>query len=323
MRILVGDIGGTKTTLTLAEVAEQRVALGDVHRYASREHDNFESIVQRFLAETGATCTQAAFAVAGPVLDDRSQTTNLPWSPDARALERALDLSRVRLLNDLEAIGWGLPALADEDLATLYPGAAPSTGNACIVAAGTGLGQAGLYWDGSRHHPFATEGGHGDFAPTDTREQALFEDLRQRFGHVSWERVVSGPGIANIHRSIAAQQGVPAWFSEETRHRDVAEVVAEAAAQGRCPQCIETMELFLRLYGREAGNMALKQMALGGVYLGGGIAPKNLEALRAGPFLEAFFDKGRLAPLMRRIPVRVILSEKAPLYGAARFMAAD
>ncbi|WP_338113840.1 glucokinase [Thiococcus pfennigii] len=321
MRILAGDIGGTKTALALAELDGPDIRLGEIRRYPSREHDTFESVVRRFQAETRGTCTQAAFAVAGPVIGDRSQTTNLPWALDARALERDLGLERVRLLNDLEAIAWGLPALGEADLATLHPGEPGAHGNACIIAAGTGLGQAGLYWDGRRHWPFATEGGHGDFAPSDARELALLDHLRDRFGHVSWERVVSGPGIADIYRFVAAEQEAPAWLREELARRDVAEVVAEAAAQRRCPHCVETMTLFLRLYGREAGNLALKQMALGGVYLGGGIAPKNLAALRSGPFLEAFFDKGRMAPLMRRMPVRVILSGEAPLFGAARYLA--
>lgn len=326
MRVLVGDIGGTKTALAIAELSGKAAPrLEAIHRYPSRDYASLEAIVEVFVGETGRACSEAVFAVAGPVLDDRSQTTNLPWELDARRLERALGLARVRLLNDLEAIGWGLPALRDDDLATLHPGDGDALGNACVVAAGTGLGQAGLYWDGNRYQPFATEGGHSDFAPTDARELALLDDLRRQFGHVSWERLVSGPGIASIYRFVLGTSDAPEplWLREELSHRDVAEVVAEAAAQRRCPHCIETMDWFLRLYGREAGNTALKHMATGGVFLGGGIAPKNLDALRAGPFLDAFFDKGRMTPLMRRMPVKVILSSQTPLYGAARFLAAD
>lgn len=319
MFTLVGDIGGTKTALALADVAGSEVRLGEVRRYPSRDYSTLEEILEVFLAAAKAPCHEAALAVPGPVFEQRSLITNLPWALDGRVIERRLGLARVWLLNDLEAIGWGLPALDEDDLATLHPGEPDAQGNACIVAAGTGLGQAGLYWDGRRHHPFPTEGGHTDFAPASAREQALLEHLRAQYGHVSWERLVSGPGIANIYRFVVATAATeqPAWLRDELANRDIAEVVAEAAAQRRCPHCVETMDLFLRLYGREAGNMALKLMALGGIYLGGGIAPKNLATLRNGPFLDAFFDKGRMTPLMRRMPVKVILAPQTPLYGAA------
>jgi len=229
----------------------------------------------------------------------------------------------VRLLNDLEAVGWGIPALADDDVEVLHAGAPDACGNACIVAAGTGLGQAGLFWDGQRHRPFATEGGHADFAAKDERELALLKDLQQQFGHVSWERVVSGQGIGNIYRSIAARDGAshpPAIAAALAGDGDVAAEVAAAAADG-CPVCDEALDLFSSLYGREAGNTALKHMALGGVYLAGGIAPKNLARLKQPPFLDGFFDKGRMRDLMQRMPVRVILHQQVALLGAALFMA--
>lgn len=329
MRILVGDIGGTKTGLALAEAAGDRVTLRVERRYPSGEFDSLESIVTRYLAdagqETGATCPRGAFAIAGPVQGRRSRTTNLPWEIDADRLERVLGLNRVGLLNDLEAVAWGVAALASEDLLQLHPGEPGVQGNACVVAAGTGLGEAGLYWDGERHHPFATEGGHTDFAPVDEREFALLRHLQGRFGRVSWERVASGMGIANIYDFLLEWRGAetPDWLASAIAEGDTSAAVAGAAAAGRCPICSETMELFFRLYGREAGNMGLKHMALGGVYLGGGIAPKNLKALQEGPFLSSFFAKGRMEPLMRRMPVRVILRGDTPLLGCARFMIAE
>jgi glucokinase len=304
--------------------------LDALRRYPSAEFDSLESIVARYLEETGQTpvrsCPLGAFAIAGPVEGRRSKTTNLPWDVDADLLERTLGFGKVGLLNDLEAVAWDVAGLGPDDLAEIHPGEdseEPAIGNTCVVAAGTGLGEAGLYWDGARHRPFATEGGHTDFAPEDERELALLRHLQQRFGHVSWERVVSGMGIANIYGFMVRWRHsvTPDWLAAEIARGDLAAAVASAAAAGRCAVCVETMELFFRLFGREAGNMALKQMALGGVYLGGGIAPKNLDALRRSQFLDGFFSKGRMEPLMRRMPVRVILRGDTPLLGAALFMA--
>jgi len=328
MRILVGDIGGTKTGLALAEVVGNEVTLGAERRYPSAGFESLEAIVARYLAETDATggagCSRGAFAVAGPVQGRRSRTTNLPWEIDADHLERALGLERVGLLNDLEAVAWGIAALGPADLVELHPGEPGGQGNACVVAAGTGLGEAGLYWDGERHRPFATEGGHADFAPVDEREFALLRHLQGRYGRVSWERVASGMGIINSYEFLLEWRGAetPGWLAAEMAEGDAAAAVARAAGAGSCPICAETMELFFSTYGREAGNMGLKHMALGGVYLGGGIAPKHLDALLQGPFLEGFFAKGRMEDLMRRMPVRVILSGGTPLLGCARFMAA-
>lgn len=322
MRILVGDIGGTKTILGLAETNGCTVRLGETRRYPSLATESFEQLVQCFLYEIGARIRFAVFAVAGPVQDRRCEATNLPWVLDAESLEQDLDLACVELINDLEAVAWGIPLLQPEDLFELYAGDPLSRGNACVIAAGTGLGQAGLFWDGMRHHPFASEGGHADFAPTDDLEFALLGYLKNRFGRVSWERVVSGPGIANLFEFLCFRQGLelPDWFRA---NEDRAAAIAQAAAEGHCPLCQETMNLFMRLYGRESGNAALKYMALGGVYLGGGIVQKNLECLRRGGFLEGFFDKGRMGSLMRRMPVRVILRPDAALLGAARFIASQ
>jgi glucokinase len=323
MRVLVGDIGGTKTGLAVAEVAGDLVSLAHPVRYPSRDFGHLTTLVRRYLADTGAVCDLASFAVAGPVVDGRSRTTNLPWSLDAAELAQGLGFQQAFLLNDLEAVAWGVPALGPGDLAEIQAGEPGGVGNACVVAAGTGLGEAGLFWDGQGHHAFATEGGHTDFAPADEREFALLRHLQQRFGRVSWERVVSGMGIANIYDFLVAwhraEEHPPAVAAALAGNGDVGAAVAQCAAEGLHP-CTEAMELFARLYGREAGNMALKLLALGGVYLGGGIAPKNLDLLRAGGFLEGFLDKGRMRGLMERMPVQVILSQQVPLLGAARFV---
>jgi glucokinase len=322
MRVLVGDIGGTKTGLAVAEVSGDAVSLAHPARYPSRDFSDLTALVRRYLDDTGVQCDAGSFAVAGPVVDGRSKTTNLPWSLDATKLAQGLGFQQAFLLNDLEAVAWGVAALGPGDLAEIQPGESDGVGNACVVAAGTGLGEAGLYWDGARHRAFATEGGHADFAPADEREFALLGHLQQRYGRVSWERVVSGMGIANLYDFLIAwhqAEHPPAVAAALAGNGDVGAAVAQCAAEGLHP-CTEAMELFALLYGREAGNMALKLLALGGVYLGGGIAPKNLDLLRAGGFLEGFLDKGRMRGLMERMPVRVILNQQVPLLGAARFI---
>lgn len=325
MRVLVGDIGGTKTGLGIAEVNGNEVTLDLHRRYPSRKSVSLGEIVTTFFDETGCECAFAAFAVAGPVVSGRSKTTNLPWQIDAAVLQKSLGFERVGLLNDLEAVAWGVPALTTNQLAEVQAGASGAVGNACVVAAGTGLGEAGMFWDGTQHRAFATEGGHTDFAPTDDREFALLNYLQKRVGRVSWERVVSGMGIGNIYQFLAQWHKAvhPPAVAEALRSDgDIAAAVAEAADNGHAISQ-EAMGLFAVLYGREAGNTALKHMALGGVYLGGGIAPKNLELLQGAAFTEGFRDKGRMNSLMEQIPVQVILDPLTPLYGAARYMAAE
>ena len=324
MSMLCGDIGGTKTRIARCEAEGGAVRIVREEVYPSQEYDSLDRIVAQFLRDEPAPCAQACFGIAGPVHDKRSETTNLPWVVDANELESNLGIARVQLLNDLEANAWGISALQREDFFSLQEGAPEPTGNACIIAAGTGLGQAGLYWDGNRHVPFATEGGHTDFSPASDLEWSLYQHLSKQFGHVSWERVVSGMGIVNIHRFLNGLRGVrvPDWLAQEMREGDAAAAISKAAGDARCPVCEEVMALFGRLYGREAGNQALKLMATGGVYLGGGIAPKNLALFRRPAFLEAFIAKGRMEPLMRRMPVRIILNDRAALFGPAIYLAA-
>lgn len=333
MRALAVDVGGTKVSLALAsrEVAAPgergRVKLAKLRRYPSAEFTEFELVVRAYLDEVGldsASLDGASVAVAGPVEGDRCRTTNLPWLVDAGALEQRLSLPRVRLLNDLEAIAWAVPGLAADQLALLHPGADPAVGNACVVAAGTGLGEAGLAWDGARHHPFATEGGHASFGPCDARERALLEFLARIHGHVSWERVASGMGIVNLHDFLVEyRKAEPADWVEDARASGqlAAWIAAEAEAE-RCAICVETMDLFATLLGRAAGNAALAYLARGGVYLGGGVAQRNRGLLERDMFLAGYFDRGRMRPVVEQIPVYLILEAEAALFGAFRALAA-
>jgi len=315
---LAGDIGGTKTRLAIVTVAGTQVNIVREANYPSQDYARFETLLGEFLEGCDIPCS-AAFGVAGPVQGRVVQTTNLPWRIDAEALQRQFGFARCSLLNDLEATACGLPALGAEDLLTLQAGAAGATGNLAVIAAGTGLGEAGLYWDGSHHQPFATEGGHASFAPGNTLEFALLRHLQQPFGHVSWERVVSGMGLRDMHEFLCQYRHTPApdWLVEEMQAGDAGAAISRAAQHGRDEICVETLNWFVRLYGAEAGNLALKIMSRGGLYLGGGIAPKILPLLQSGAFLQAFLDKGRMRSLLEAMPVKVILNDRAALYGPA------
>ena len=322
--VFSGDIGGTKTRLAIIEVnGTQLNTLREVS-YPSQNYPTFDELVADFLHGKGIP-SRAGFGIAGPVQGRMVQTTNLPWQIDADALQRQFGFARCVLLNDLEATAYGLPALGAADLLTLHEGAANAAGNQAVIAAGTGLGEAGLFWDGHAHQPFATEGGHTSFTASDDREFALLKYLQQRYEHVSWERVVSGMGISALYEFMRHYHhaAVPAWLNEEMEKGDVAAAIANAAMSERDELCVETLDWFLQLYGAEAGNLALKMMSRGGVYLGGGIAPKILSRLQNGIFLDAFFNKGRMRPLLEAMPVKVILNDRAALYGAALFAACD
>lgn len=321
-RILSGDIGGTKTRLAIINADGMHLHIEREQTYASRDYSMFEELLAEFLQ--GHDIPQrAAFGIAGPVRGRVVVTTNLPWRIDADALQNRFGFTRCALLNDLEAVAMGLPALHEEDLLTLHAGAPDAdhylTGNAAIIAAGTGLGEAGLFWDGQRYRPFATEGGHASFSPGNDLEIALLRYLQQRHEHVSWERIVSGPGLVSLHAFLCEHRHVPlpGWLQHEMRQHDAAAAITEAGLAGRDELCSEALDWFVRLYGAEAGNFALKVMSRGGVYLGGGIAPKILPCLQNGKFLDAFFSKGRMRHLLEAMPVKVILSNRVALYGAA------
>ena len=318
--VLAGDIGGTKTRLAIMSVEGCQVHTQHEASYPSRNYEKFEALLAEFLSDIDLP-VHAAFGVAGPVQGRVVQTTNLPWRIDADALQGQFGFSQCTLLNDLEATAYGLPALGADDLLILQAGVPNAAGNKAVIAAGTGLGEAGLFWDGQQHFPFATEGGHVSFAPASTLEFALLRYLQQRYQHVSWERVVSGMGLLDLHDFLRQYRNLatPDWLLAEMQNGDVAAAIAKAAT--RDDICHETMQLFVRLYGAEAGNLALKLMSSGGVYLGGGIAPKILPLLQSGEFIEAFLNKGRMRPLLEAMSVKVILNDRAALYGPAIYAA--
>ena len=317
-RAIAGDIGGTKTRLAIVEVVDTRVNIEREVIYRSCDFATFEALLADFLAGMQVPA-HAAFGIAGPVQGGAVRTTNLPWYIDADVLQQRFGFKVCTLLNDLESIACGLVALGDADLLTLQQGDTDACGNAAIIAAGTGLGEAGLYWDGRRHHPYATAGGHTSFCPQDELEIDLLRYLQRLYGHVSWERIVSGMGLVELHQFLRAyrKSAVPPWLSDEMRAGDAAAAISRAAAVGSDDICIETMDRFVEFYGAEAGNLALKAMSRGGMYVGGGIAPKILPMLQRGTFIEAFLGKGRMRHVLEAMPVRVILNERAALYGPA------
>ncbi len=322
--ILAGDIGGTNARIALFEVASGHLRRLALERYPSREHSGLAPIIETFLAAHGAEPRHACFGIAGPVRDGRCEAMNLPWCVDGEDLERRFGWQDSWLVNDLEANAWGLEALERKDLATLQEGDAAASGNRAVISAGTGLGEAGIYSEDGKFLPFATEGGHADFAPQNEEQIELLRFLLRRREHVSWEFVISGTGLVNIYEFLRAASGAtgpPEFPPEVTVAGDVAATITQSALAGKCPLCVRALERFVFLYGAEAGNLALKVMATGGVYLGGGIAPKILPALEGGAFIDGFRSKGRLAPLLAEIPVHVILNSDTALLGAAMLAA--
>lgn len=317
--ILAGDIGGTSSRLALFEEAGGRLRPVGERTFPSRDFPSLEPILRLFVEERGRPPAAGCLGVPGPVRDGRARTTNLPWLVDAAELSRRLGFP-IRLLNDLEAAAHGLTELEPRDCEVLNAGAAAAAGNRAIVAAGTGLGEAGLFWDGTRHRPFATEGGHASFSPTGGLQAELLRFLMRKGEHVSWERVLSGPGLVNLYTFLRerGQGREDEALAERMRREDPPAVITEAAVGGGSPLCARAVDLFAELYGAEAGNLALKVMATAGVYLGGGIAPRILPFLKRPAFLEAFTAKGRMRPLLETMPVLVILRSDVALLGAAR-----
>ncbi|MGE0041136.1 MAG: glucokinase [Vicinamibacterales bacterium] len=320
--ILAGDIGGTKTALAWVDAG----AVVATRTVPSAGFASLAEIVRAFLAmDTACVARAACFGIAGPIVGDIVRTTNLPWVIDRRELSALLGTPRVRLINDLEAVAHGVGVLGDDELVTLNPGRSDRSGNAAVIAAGTGLGEAGLYWDGAVHHPFATEGGHASFAPRNELEIGLLRFLLAEHQDVSWERVLSGPGLHGIYRYLrdGLRAGEPEWLTDRLRDGDPAAIVAGAALDGSSPVCRRALDLFVTLYGAEAGNLALKTLATGGVFVAGGIAPKILPALTGGNFLRAFVRHGRFRPVLEAIPVQVVVSDAVALRGAARAAVLD
>ena len=326
--ILAGDVGGTKVHLALYDFANGRLHPIRDQKFPAHEFASLDEVVLKFLAGDGTDAAKggdiiaACFGCPGPVRDGRLKLTNLPWTLDTRDLVKSLSIPHISLINDLEANGYGIPELAPESIFTLHEGDLEATGHAGLMAAGTGLGQALLIWDGQKHRPIASEGGHADFAARSNREIALLEYLRATLkGRVSWERVVSGLGIKNIYAFLRDVEKIsePGWLHDRMLTEDPNAVIGQCAEDGSSSLCFETMKIFAGAYGAEAGNIALQVLATGGMYLGGGIAPKILKTLKNGAFIQAFIDKGRLSPLVESVPVRVILDDTCALLGAAAY----
>jgi glucokinase len=320
--LLAGDIGGTKTNLAVFSPEDgPRAPLAEA-TFPSARYLSLEALVREFLSQVDLKVEWASFGVAGPVAAGRSMITNLPWVMEERQLQEALNLSSVRLLNDLAAIAHAVPFLEPADLHTLNVGQAAPGGAMAVVAPGTGLGEAFLTWDGSRYRPQASEGGHADFAPTNPFEVELLRYLQGGFEHVSYERVCSGRGLPNIYAYLkdSGYADEPDWLTEQLAAADdpTPVIVNSALDEERpCQLCVATLNAFVSILGAEAGNLALKVVASGGVYLGGGIPPRILPALRQERFMEAFRHKGRMSDLLARVPVHVILNPKVGLLGAA------
>lgn len=323
--ILAGDIGGTKTVLALYQVHEGQLQCERKQTFASLEYARFDDILGTFLS-VETKITAACLGIAGPIVDQRCQTTNLPWIIDAQALRTKLGTDKVKLLNDLEAMAIGILNSKSEDLVELNPNAQNKNGNIAVIAAGTGLGQAILYWDGHKHHPIATEGGHCDFAPQTPQQDQFLVYLRKQFNqHVSWERVISGVGFSYLYDFLIASgfgpacAAIPSTLESDENHIDRNASISRLGINNEDPVCVEVIRLFVELYAAEAGNLALKCLSTGGVFIGGGIGPKIRPALENGAFLSAFTAKGRFKNMLGTMPIKLSLNANAPLLGAANY----
>lgn len=318
--ILAGDIGGTTARLGCFALRGGRLTSIVEEDFSSRDHATLEEIVARFVSGRQVPIERACFGIAGPVKNGRVVTPNLPWVVDRNGLASRLGINAVWLINDLEANTYGIATLDAADLLVLNQGSPDRQGNLAVISAGTGLGEAGAYWDGGMHRPVPGEGGHCDFAPRNALETELLQYLLKQYDHVSYERVLSGSGLVNVYSFLrdTGRGAEVVRLAEEMRDQDPAAAISKAAMEGQSPLAEQALDLFVSLYGAEAGNLALKFKATGGVFVGGGIAPKIVEKLKQPGFMQAFTDKGRLRPLLEAIPVKVILNEKTALLGAAR-----
>jgi len=319
--ILAGDVGGTKVHLALYDFTEGRLNHTRDKQYPAKEYSGLEEIVKEFLGTDRVSA--ACFGVPGPVRDGRLRLTNLPWTLDSRELAKNLQIDHVFLINDLEANGYGVAELGPDQIYTLSEGDASQIGNRGLIAAGTGLGEGILAWNGRIHVPYPSEGGHTDFGPRNEEEIELLRFLQQKYsGRVSYERVVSGMGMTNIYEFLRDNRGMeePKWLAEKIAEaHDPNSVITEMALSAKSEICAKALDMMVSIYGAEAGNLALKVLSVGGLYVGGGIAPRILEKLKDGTFIKAFQDKGRLSQLLIHMPVRVILDSGAALMGAAAY----
>lgn len=319
--ILSGDIGGTKSRLALFEPRGDLLSPVVVKSFLSQAYGSLNELVEELLAEHRVPVCCAAFGIAGPIVDGRSKLTNLGWDVDSREVAALLNLERVGLLNDLEATAYGTLRLQDTEKVTLQAGSRQENRPIAVIAAGTGLGEGALMWDGTRYRSIPSEGGHTDFGPRNELEIELLRFLLRKYRRVSYERIVCGPGLLNLYEFFRtrADYAEPDWLRERMSLGDRAASISEAALAGSDQACVNALDMFVSLYGAEAGNLALKILATGGVFVGGGIAPKILEKIRQGAFMASFVQKGRYQALLERVPVQVVTNEKTALLGAAHF----
>lgn len=318
--VLAGDVGGTKTNLALYKMTKGKIIELKEGNYKSQKYQSITEITGDFLKDQPqpAAC---CIGVAGPVFDGKVKLTNLSWEMDSIEIAKKMELAKVYLINDLEATAYGLAMLSDEDLVTIHKGSDTPFGNAAIIAPGTGLGEAGLYFDGRIYYPFATEGGHCDFAARDQEDFELFEYLQKKFGHVSYERVICGPGISNIYQFLQEEKKLeePAWVTEKIKQGDAAAEISEHTEQSAL--CDKTMQLFIRFLAYESANLVLKMKATGGLFIGGGIAPQLIPLFKKYSFNPSFKDSGRMNHLLEKVTVSIILNPKTAMLGAAYYAA--
>jgi glucokinase len=321
--ILAGDIGGTKTNLALYELNGGKLKLILEKQFKSNNYSNLIDVLEEFKTSFSMIDIKAAcFGIAGPVINDNCIATNLPWSVSKIELQKYLNIEKISLINDLEATAYGMLYLEDDQFVNINPNGKQNKGNHAVIAAGTGLGEAQLYFDKNQYHPIGCEGGHTDFAPLDEQQDNLLKWLRTRYNeHVSYERILSGPGIYTLYQFLKENN-----FAKESlkmknipKDTDKSAFITQCALEDNDPLSLETLNLFVKIYGAEAGNLALKSMSLGGVYIGGGIAPKILPILQNGYFMDNFIAKGRFKGMLQNMEVKVSLNQKTALLGAAYF----
>jgi len=320
--ILAGDIGGTRTRLAAFQTEGNRLQCVVERTYKSQEHAGLSEILAQFVRSEGIPVHSACLGVAGPVRSGRSKISNLPWTIESREVAGQLKLNYVGLLNDLEAYAYGIDALESKDFISLSEGSEDAEGNRAVISARTGLGMAGLYWDGFRHHPFACEGGHADFAPRNPLETELLTYLQKKFGRISYERILSGPGIRNIYEFLreTGKAEEPASLREQMQAApDVPALISKLALEGKSPICDQALSIFVSILGAETGNCALRYMTTGGIFIGGIIAAKIVSRMKNPIFMQSFLDKGRMENLLKDMPVKVIMNDDCGLIGAARF----
>ena len=317
--VLAGDIGGTKTNMALFHMVNDRPIASVVETYASRDEPGFEKIVQDFLGKHGVFVSSACFGVAGPVIDGRCRATNLPWVISEKKITKSVGFEYVKVVNDLEAMAYGIPLLKGSDIFPLNTQKIKKKKNFGLIAPGTGLGMVLSIWNNGRYLAVSSEGGHSDFVPANREEFMLSQYIKRRYGHASMERIISGPGIENIYMWLrdSGRYKEPRWLLKHMNQMDPSRVITQAAMKNKTPICVKTLNIFISALGAAAGNLALTGLTLGGIYLGGGIPHKILPWLKSGLFMDSFVAKGRFKNMLKGIAVRVLLNEKTPLQGAA------